>query len=272
MLGKLLKHEMRATSRYYLLLYVAFIVITLFNKLFLEVSVVRSPVWSVFQGLFMFTYVIMCMAIFVVTAILIISRFYKNLTTDEGYLMFTLPVTVNQHIISKLLVAMLWSVASTIIFIISIFILMSGHGIMDAFHDFGDFWSELISYTGSQVYFSIFIYIVLMLVGAVNSILLVYFAISVGQLMNKHRVLISIAAYFGINFVLQNVISILFLVTGTFEPEFAYMSSYDTSLMISMTMEYFNKIGLISLLITILLNIVYFVMTNLILTKKLNLE
>ena len=45
------------------------------------------------------------MAAFVVTAVILIQRFYKNLLGSEGYLMFTLPVTVTQHLLSKTIIA-----------------------------------------------------------------------------------------------------------------------------------------------------------------------
>lgn len=41
----------------------------------------------------------------VVTAVILIQRFYKNLLGSEGYLMFTLPVTVSQHLFSKTIIA-----------------------------------------------------------------------------------------------------------------------------------------------------------------------
>ena len=40
-------------------------------------------------------------AAFVITLILTIQRFYKNLLTDEGYLMFTLPVSTGRLIWSQ---------------------------------------------------------------------------------------------------------------------------------------------------------------------------
>ena len=43
-------------------------------------------------------YGMVIIAAFVITLIVIIQRFYKNLLTDEGYLMFTLPVKAHSHI------------------------------------------------------------------------------------------------------------------------------------------------------------------------------
>ena len=123
MLGKLLKHEIKATSREYLLLYGAFLIITIFNKIFLEVNTGRrNTMISIFQNIFMAAYVLMCMTIFIVTIILIIRRFYKNLLGDEGYLMFTLPVKTYELILSKLIISLLWFVLSFVVFIFSIVI------------------------------------------------------------------------------------------------------------------------------------------------------
>ena len=119
MLGKLLKHEIKATSREYLLLYGAFLIITIFNKIFLEVNTGRrNTMISIFQNIFMAAYVLMCMTIFIVTIILIIRRFYKNLLGDEGYLMFTLPVKTYELILSKLVISLLWFVLSFVIYIL----------------------------------------------------------------------------------------------------------------------------------------------------------
>lgn len=52
------------------------------------------------------------MAAFVLTLIIQIQRFSKNLLGDEGYLMFTLPASVSQHITAKLVVAVLLDVLS----------------------------------------------------------------------------------------------------------------------------------------------------------------
>ena len=44
-----------------------------------------------------------------------VYRFYKNLMTDEGYLMFTLPVSRSQLIWSKLIVSMAWGILSAVL-------------------------------------------------------------------------------------------------------------------------------------------------------------
>ena len=60
------------------------------------------------------------MAAFVVTAVILIQRFYKNLLGSEGYLMFTLPVTVTQHLLSKTIIAVVMIALSGIAAFLSI--------------------------------------------------------------------------------------------------------------------------------------------------------
>ncbi len=270
MLGKLFKHEFIATGRHFLLMYALFFIITIFNKICLEVTITNNRFWSAFQGLFMFFYVLTCAAIFVITAVLIVSRFYKNLMCDEGYLMFTLPVTVNQHIIVKGITAYIWSVLSSLIFLLSVLLLLCGHGIGDFLHEALDVIGLAAKYCGNQLYLCIFIYVIAIIIGGFYNILQVYMAIAIGQLVNKHRVLTAFAAYFGINFLIQNITSFGLIFSNAFDPGFAYIEN--ESQMMNGFFQYMNTIGLISLIFSIVLGIAYFFITSFILNKKLNLE
>ena len=50
-------------------------------------------------------YIFGIIAIGIITIVVLVMRFYKNLFTSEGYLMHTLPVKASQHLNSKLIVA-----------------------------------------------------------------------------------------------------------------------------------------------------------------------
>ena len=100
MLGKLIKHEFRATGRIMLPLLGAELLLSVLaglsirgldrmeNMGFLGVTYVLTLV-VFFLGLF---------ALGVVAFVLMIQRFYKNLLRDEGYLAMTLPVSVDEQI------------------------------------------------------------------------------------------------------------------------------------------------------------------------------
>ena len=63
---------------------------------------------SVFTALMVFVLA----ALVTVTTILILYRYYKNFFTDEGYLTFTLPVTRDQLLWSKIINAFIWEIAT----------------------------------------------------------------------------------------------------------------------------------------------------------------
>lgn len=122
MLRKLMKYELKATARIFLLLYGTVLALGLLNKLFFMMGIFGGnlpfPV-ELTAGLTMMMYFFVIGAIFVMTLIITIQRFYKNLLGDEGYLMFTLPVKPWQHIVSKMTVAIFWFIVSVFVTIFS---------------------------------------------------------------------------------------------------------------------------------------------------------
>ena len=64
--------------------------------------------------LYLFAYVLIVIAASVMTQVLMIQRYYKNLFTDEGYLTNVLPVSATNHILSKMLVFGAWSILNAL--------------------------------------------------------------------------------------------------------------------------------------------------------------
>ena len=95
MLSKLLKYEFRATGRIMLPVYALLLVscggCTLFGSLLGRYP--ESTVLSVVQTVFATLFGVTTFGMLLLTLVLMVYRFYKNLMTDEGYLMFTLPVS-----------------------------------------------------------------------------------------------------------------------------------------------------------------------------------
>lgn len=270
MLGKLLKHELKATGRHFLLLYAAFLIITIFNKICFEITVTNNKFWSAFQNITIVLYIIFCAAIFVITMILIINRFYKNLVCDEGYLMFTLPVTVSEHIFSKLLIAYFWSFLSSIIFLFSVCLIVYGHGLGESFDFIFQFIRHSRDYYGSDIYVTIVIFFFATFIQGFHSILQIYLSIAVGQLVNKHRIITSLVVYFGINFILQNFVSMFFLFTNFLEP--IHSNIFTSINSFYFWIHYLKNISLFQIIFDMIFSIAAFLITNYILSKKLNLE
>lgn len=274
MLSKLLKHELKATSRYFFPLYLALLCITILNKFFFEINITHSSFsfLDFFRGLILAAYILIICTVFVVGFIITILRFYKNLLGDEGYLMFTLPVKIHQHITSKLIISLFWSFLSVIMFIISISILLTGTGFLS------EFWVELTKVinegyriVGNKLTLSIFLFIVLIPIGQITSILMFYVSISIGHLSNKYKILGSIVAYFIINFIIQFISTAFMFIYGLNNNNFETLNDSSASFAIDMV-TFMNDTFIFSLVFTIIFGSIFFLATNYILTKKLNLE
>jgi len=78
-------------------LYIALFLISLVNRFVFHLDI-KEGILMFFIGFLIVAQAILVLAILVSTVLLMIIRFYKNLLSDEGYLMFTLPVNTHQLI------------------------------------------------------------------------------------------------------------------------------------------------------------------------------
>ena len=108
MLKQLLKYEFKATGRTYGGLYLALVALAVLSGFSL-----RSSSKDNFASLLLFAYMIVAVAVAVVSVMTIVTRFTRNLLGREGYLMHTLPVTESQLILSKLISSVVWMLCSS---------------------------------------------------------------------------------------------------------------------------------------------------------------
>lgn len=102
MLGKLTKYEFRAVGKTYLPLYGLVIALALGNRILVEIG---PQTYDLPQNLMAMAYIMLLVALAVITFFYGVARFKKNLLGDEGYLMFTLPVKRWELVMSKLISA-----------------------------------------------------------------------------------------------------------------------------------------------------------------------
>ena len=121
MLAKLIKHEFKATACIFLPILGTVLVLTGAAALTVKLGGILvlpggtgwgGPVLGLASGLLCLLTFIAMMAMMTAAVVVTIQRFYKNLLGDEGYLMFTLPVTPAQHITAKLAVGTVWTLLS----------------------------------------------------------------------------------------------------------------------------------------------------------------
>ena len=105
MLMKLVKHEFRATGRVMGLLFLVLLAAAVGANFSIQVLNGSSlSLLRILGALVMSAYVMAVIGVCFVCFFLMLQRFYRNLLGDEGYVMFTLPVSVHQHVWSKLMV------------------------------------------------------------------------------------------------------------------------------------------------------------------------
>ena len=125
MLRKLLKHEFRATARIMVPVYLVLLV-TALGANFSTRGILETPyaVLNILGSLLVMAFVVAIMAVCVVSFLLMIQRFYKNLLRDEGYLMLTLPASIHQQVWSKLIVSSVWFIITGVVVMLS-FVMMA---------------------------------------------------------------------------------------------------------------------------------------------------
>ena len=116
MLRKLLKHEFRATGRIMLPLFGILLLVSV-GANFSSRGMLNSDssLLRTLGTIFIMLFIVGIFAVGIISFVLMINRFYKNLLQDEGYVMMTLPVCVHQQIWSKLIVSTVWFAATVVV-------------------------------------------------------------------------------------------------------------------------------------------------------------
>ena len=197
MFWNLVRYEFKNVNKWYLALYGA--VLALSVIIGLQASAIKmlssqdqESIMLVFQA-FIFGGLIITMSIS--TLILIIRRFKGSVYERQGYLTLTLPVSEHQITLAKLLGAFLWSLLSTAVFILSIYIFLVtvDTQIIDVY---------MIRYFFGHYLDSIGLSLISYIFSTVAGILCIYLSISIGQLFNEYRTALAVVAYIVIQTIL----------------------------------------------------------------------
>ena len=275
MLGRLIKYEFKAGSRMFLLLYAALLLVSIINSILTYVGGGINQdnlVMSSIQSIFMVGYVILIIAVAIATLVLIIMRFYKNLLGDEGYLMFTLPVSTDSQILSKLITSIIWTVLSALVMIISIFVITAKYDSPQAVLNFFD----RVSSAGVNVPYWVTMAIISFLIYMVTIIMMFYASMAIGSNLTKNRLLGSFLGYVIIYIVSQVIgfVCVGIIYAGGF---FSQLGYYDAGTMpIERMIEMFDHVGMKLFLYINILNLimaaVYYLVTRYFLKNRLNLS
>jgi hypothetical protein len=116
MLIKLIKHDLIATRGEFLGIYLGFLLLSLVAP----ILILNGPEWM--QVLSVFAVFGVLIAIIIITLLAVIRLFQKRLYSNEGYLTWTLPVSVKLNLLSKVIVGAIWNIASFIVVWLGAFI------------------------------------------------------------------------------------------------------------------------------------------------------
>lgn len=274
MLRKLLKHEFRATGRVMLPMIIILLATSVAANLSLR-HLMDSRAWflTMVGGLLMVAFVIAIIGVCVVAFVLMIQRFYKNLLQDEGYVMLTLPVSIHQHLWSKLIVSAVWFAVTVLAVILACCIAAFDITIIkEILWGLGKIFEELRKV---QAYYAIngtaivVEFIVLSFLSLVSMCLQFYAALAAGHSLPTHKMAWSVVWYFGLQFVFQLAavcaIQILdqagFFEWGIFHPNI----HLDAMAGIHIGM-------LLITLLTVIHGAIFYGITTFFLKKRLNLE
>ena len=218
MLGKLLKHEFRATRRVMLPLMALVLLLSVFagfaSRGLEDMSGINDiQFMRTLYFIILFSFFLSLFAVCVVTFVLMIQRFYLSLLHDEGYLSLTLPVSVDEHILSRLIVSVVWFAAVALLCMTTLLVVLSIGA--PEFTGFGEMLRDLPELLKmDEVPQILGGGLVVAFAGACALCLQCYCAMAAGCSADDHKLLLSFVSYFLLGFATTIINSNLFAVSG----------------------------------------------------------
>ncbi|MEE1313228.1 MAG: hypothetical protein UHS41_05720 [Lachnospiraceae bacterium] len=252
MLGKLIKYDLKAMGKTMVPLWITVIIIGLIYGIQTYFGFMAPMFDEGMSGILILVLFSIFLAIFVLNIIFVIQRFWNGLLKEEGYLMFTLPVSIRSLILSKSISSFLISLGSVITAgIVASFMALGAF----SYQEVKDFVNEISSMIviNSEFIIDMILQMFIIILSIISGIYEAYAAMAIGHLSNKNRFVFSFVSYI----VLSGIV-------GTIE-------GFIIDILDNMMLEDLVY-SILMLVLTIVLIIVYHAITEFILRKRLNLE
>lgn len=290
MFRKLCKYEFKSIVRTLGPIYLAVIAVSIIN-MFMGVGSLTNGYYDTLLNNFnfgqnllnlvqlvsIFAYFGVMVALSVLTLIVIIQRFYKGLLSDEGYLMFTLPVKPWMLITAKGITAFVMSLASGLTAAISIMILILGAAGPKEFINAitsPQVWAVInraFSEVPSWPLLALEL-LVLSIISGLSQLYHLYFSMALGHLANKHRIMMSVVAYIVTSMLLSFLSGFIMILFGN-GPLIDSLSSLVDAMSKTQAITFvMNMTFLASIVYSFIELAIFFFGTERILSKHLNLE
>lgn len=265
MVKKLFKHELNAYWRIMLPMWGILLTVALLGRV-VQFFESNHLVYDIVNNSSILFYCLAVAVSLVFPVVFAIIRFYKNLFTGEGYLSFTLPVTVSQHITVKVLGAVTIALLSMVAALVSLCVMTAGDVLVELWRAGVYILGYLNEEMGAHLWWLALEFVVLVLVYLLAQSLYFDTCISLGQLFRKNRILASVGVYFGFYLLAQiaSTIAIAIAVFVDWQPLMDYVENH----------PYVTAHGLMCglILLGIAACAVEYLVVYLVIRRRLNLE
>ncbi len=274
MLTKLISHEWKDTFKVPALLLTITVLLSAASLVYFSVAdqATADIDLNVRNFVLYIAYILILSGLSMILTIYFAIRFYKNLYTDEGYLMHTLPVKPWMLIVSKLTIGTIWFYLIDLLLVGAITLITLIALPTMAYFSPEDLLELRTMFQSYHTIFTVpsilFLAIPVMIIGSVFSLLTIYASISWGQLFPSHKVLASILCYLGLSTILSTAMMLLTAPTtaGVF-----IIQSTSANPMADFASIYWS-IMLISLFANLVLCVPAFWICNYVMKRCLNLD
>lgn len=191
-----MKHEFKATYRTFIPIYIALAIVTGAACLFLPALFkYNNSILAIVTGFGIVLLVLGYIFVIMSPYIFLSMRFYKTTATREAYLTFTIPADTKIILLGKFIVTFIWTTVTILLWLLSFMAL-----------------SYRFNFGLSFSFDSNILLEILYLIASIScSILTIFAAISLSQLVRDHRVIASFAFYVALTTV-QQIVSIAALI------------------------------------------------------------
>ena len=269
MLGRLIKYEFKATQRVFLPLYGLIIACAALIRVFMLFNLQKANNMAVVPFVIsIIVYAVLIAAVFVMTLVVTIQRFQKNLLGDEGYLSFTLPVKTHSQIDSKMIVSLVWTVLSLAVAALSVFILVYD---VNFPAQWAEFWRSVRSWfrsCGAVSHVLVWECVVLAVASVLAGILQLYASVVVGNFSGKHKLLAGFGTFIGFSVVEQVAAS---MIVNWVSSALALDGLRQSVSEIEAEWAIVGVLGVV-ILFVLIFGLAFYFLTNWLLSRKLNLE
>ena len=273
MVGKMIKYDFRSFFRILFPMQLIVIGIAGLNRI---VQIFETDS-STYSTVFISSVVLLsvaCVVALVMSYVVAIVRFYQGLYSSEGYLSHSLPVTATQHIWSKLIVSILFELGTLFAIFISVNIATAGDVGIELYKAGGYLFKRYMEYAGINGILYILEALIFVLVGLCCSLLMMYFCISIGQLVNRKKLLLAFGVLFGL-YMLGQILATIVIILGPIVIQVPAIEAFLQDIVdwgAAHPLATGHIVAWIVILAEAVLSFVYFLISERIMTKRLNLS